>query len=194
MAKRILPTLVPLLTLLIISGSELVHADEKPQQPSGDSGSLKLHRRLADEFTNLDPGETGWQSESLSETVAKNMKTVAKWLVHPEELRPEKTKDFVTEDFTGGPLHFEKLEKLNEGHSITISRAAAAAEEATGDAAHHGVDGFETALRSLSGVFSGTADQRAKFKVMHMEIDAGAASTKLLFEMHGRNPESGRTQ
>ena len=66
MAKRILPTLFLLMTLLVISGSELLHADEKPQQPSGDSGSLELHRRLADEFTNLDPGETGWQSESLS--------------------------------------------------------------------------------------------------------------------------------
>ncbi len=190
MAKPILPALALLACLLIIGSSGLTYAEEKPQQTSPDPGSLELHRRLADEFTNLDPGETGWQSESLSEAVTKKMKYVAKWLANPDELVPEKINGFITDGFTSRPLHYEELERLNDGRSMTISQAATESARADDDAAHRGVEGFATALRSLSSLFSGATGQRAKFKVMHVEIRSDTASTKLLFEMHGRKPES----
>ncbi|MEC7862293.1 MAG: VCBS repeat-containing protein [Verrucomicrobiota bacterium] len=152
---------------------------------SGRSDGLGFHRRLVDEFANIDPEENGWESESFSEAVSIEMKSIAKLLVHPEGIAAKELETRLADDFISGPLRFTNLESMNEGGSMSISRLASGNEK-TKNAVQKGVEGFTEALNYLANVLKNASERRAKFKVMHVELKGDLILTKMLFEMHGK--------
>jgi len=176
-------TAIVLVASLLLGVIGNVWADS--ETVSGRSDGLGFHRRLVDEFANIDPGENGWESESFSEAVSIEMKSIAKLLVHPEGLAAKELEACLADDFISGPLRFTNLESMNEGGSMSISRLASGNEK-TKNAVQKGVEGFTEALNYLANVLENASERRAKFKVMHVELKGDLILTKMLFEMHGK--------
>ena len=164
---------------LCVAGPGLGAEDDPP---TGSQGNLELHQRLADEFGEVDPDASGWESESLTEEVTARMKKLAKLLIHPEEISAKKIAPYLGEDFKSGPLRYKNLESLSESVTMTVSAPAAGTEEGAKPASLD-ADGFTSALKSLGSFLDDAKYRRAKFKVMHAEIKAGHALTKMLFEL-----------
>ena len=158
---------------------------------SAQSDSLDLHRRLVDEFAEIDPNKAGWESESLSEEAAVKMKSLAKLLIHPENLDPAKLEILLAEGFASSPLRFLELQPLSENVTMSVTEASPTAE-AGAKPEHRGADGFVDALRSLASLLEGAEERRAKFKVMHVELQGEGALTRMLFEMRGKRPDGWR--
>ena len=176
-------TAIVLVASLLLGVIGNVWADS--ETVSGRSDGLGFHRRLVDEFANIDPGENGWESESFSEAVSIEMKSIAKLLVHPEGLAAKELEARLADDFISGPLRFTNLESMNEGGSMSISRLASGNEK-TKNTVQKGVEGFTEALNYLANVLENASERRAKFKVMHVELKGDLILTKMLFEMHGK--------
>jgi hypothetical protein len=185
-----LDTAIVLVVPLLLGVIGNVWADS--ETVSGRSDGLEFHRRLVDEFVNIDPGENGWESESFSEAVSIEMKSIAKLLVHPDGLAAKELEVRLADGFINGPLRFTNLETINEGGSMRISRPVTDSEK-TKKSVQRGVEGFTEALNYLANVLKNASERRAKFKVMHVEVKGDLILTKMLFEMHGKTTK-GRTQ
>lgn len=154
---------------------------------SGKSDSLDLHRRLADEFAEIDPGQSGWQSESFSEDIAVQMKALAKMLIHPEDLTAKKVSEFAGESLHCGALRPTDLQPLSRNPAMTVlGPKPNPAEEGP---LHHGAEGLLEALKSLASYLDRAEHRRAEFKVMHVELKGETALTKMLFEMRGQKAD-----
>lgn len=145
--------------------------------------ALQRHRRLADELAKVDPDE-GWESEAFHEAASAQMKILAKWLEHPEDLQAAAVREVITEDFRTGPLHTTSLRSAMESKEILVRRAP----QVEGPDVQ-GPDGLVTQLRGLAQILDGADQKRAKFKMMHVEQLGQTVFTKMLFEMRGRKPE-----
>lgn len=178
-----LDTAIVLVASMLLGVIGNVWADS--ETVSGKSDGLGFHQRLVDEFANIDPGENGWESESFSEAVSVEMKSIAKLLVHPEGLAAKELEARLADGFISGPLRFTNLESMNEGGSMHISRSASGNEK-TKNAVQKGVEDFTEALNYLANVLKNASERRAKFKVMHVELKGDLILTKMLFEMHGK--------
>lgn len=158
---------------------------------AGGAGSLEMHKRLADEFKEVDPDQSGWESESLSEGVAARMKSLAKLLIHPEDLKAEQLAGLLAENFRSGPVRYRELVSLSESLTMNVTAPRAGAEDQA-KVSQQDAEAFSGTLRSLSSLLEGAAQRRAKFKVMHVSLKDDHASTKMLFEMRGRHAQGWR--
>jgi hypothetical protein len=180
---------------------ELIEMEEQGEQ--GEQGeqvlgnlpthvdSLTFHRRLADEFTKIDPQEEGWESEAFNEKAGAQMKEVAKLLVPPEDIHVADLELLIAADFTSGPLRSDDLSSVFDGPSMTVLRASDSAGPKGKE--WKGTDGFVSALRSLASTLDGATQKRSNFKIMQVELKGEHFLTKMLFEMRGYKP-AGWTQ
>ena len=91
-----------------------------PNQATG----LNKHERLADEFENLDPGETGWQSEAFSEWVSHEMKAViAAGLTGSKEGAYEKLRSLLFDDVVSSILRPSQRPLLFESYEMAITHS-----------------------------------------------------------------------
>ncbi len=186
-----LPEVVVVATAAILIGAAPGASDtETPAATaSGKSISrsdrpLDFHRRLAGEFANLDPSETGWKSEAFSEAAGGEMMIIGKLIIHPENLTPSALSPRLDDGFVCGPLRPDPLEPVFESPSIHIKRAPVRPGKSGWK--HRGAAGFSKALKILSSALDTAADRRAKFKIMHVDLRPDRVLTRILFEMRGR--------
>lgn len=177
------------MTVMVASGMKS-WAENQDGTISAGSGTLDLHRRLADEFSEVDPDAAGWESESLSAEAGAELKKIAKFLVHPEELKPGKLEALLTKNFTRGPLQFSQLRALSQNTSMKILAPGEGMEAAVPLKPCNPAN-FTSQLRELAERFKGTHNRHAKFKVKEVEITDDHALTRVLFEMSGLLPEGG---
>ncbi|MFN0128962.1 MAG: FG-GAP repeat domain-containing protein [Verrucomicrobiales bacterium] len=144
---------------------------------------LQYHQRLADELSKVNPDE-GWESEAFTESASDRMKTLGKWLTHPEELDTAGIRALIAEDFTSSPLLTNVLTTAAQSPAMSVRRAASVEGPA-----QQGVDSFTAQLRSLAQILDGAEQRRVKFKIMHVELQAERVVTRMLFEMRGRKPD-----
>ncbi|MGK0189623.1 MAG: hypothetical protein ACI9R3_005440 [Verrucomicrobiales bacterium] len=149
------------------------------------SDSLQFHRRLADELSNVDPANAGWESEAFSEFVSTEMKhVVAEFLLPPAEADVKSFAALVTADFKCTRLRALNLKSLLDVHEISVNAQLDVANEP--DWEFHKVSGFVDALTSLARLVDGASQVHAKFKVIHVEKRGAQVLTRLLFEMSGK--------
>ena len=173
----------------------------QPQQPSDELGALPnqgdalaFHRRLSDEISNVDPAEENWTSEAFTEAANARMKDLAKVLLYPEQ--KSKTPDiasWINDDLKFGPLVSTDAPIAFESPAIAIRRETELSPEVAYPS--QGREAFlASELPRLSKLFSGMEEQRAKFKIMHVELKEGKVLSRMLFEMRGRRPAAGWRQ
>ncbi|MFT4639077.1 MAG: hypothetical protein ACI8T1_002401 [Verrucomicrobiales bacterium] len=144
------------------------------------SKSLGWHQRLADELENMDPEESGWESESFSEYVSHEMNAVlGKRLMGVDS--PMDT--LLSKEVISSSLRPKSLSSLYQRHEIVIDEGGGETDR------FRGMNAFATALEELAKPLAEAENKRAKFKVMHVEKQEGLIHARLLFEMSGRLPE-----
>ncbi|MDA7666445.1 hypothetical protein N8652_02260, partial [bacterium] len=152
-----------------------------PNQATG----LNKHERLADEFENLDPGETGWQSEAFSEWVSHEMKAViAAGLTGSKEGAYEKLRSLLFDDVVSSILRPSQRPLLFESYEMAITHSPGTPVDRV-----RGIQAFEASLRDLAKPLASATNKRAKFKVMHVEQREDVVHARMLFELSGKLAE-----
>ncbi|MCH1504807.1 MAG: VCBS repeat-containing protein, partial [Verrucomicrobiales bacterium] len=161
------------------SGS--VELGELPNQATG----LNRHERLADEFENLDPGETGWESEAFSEWVSSEMKAViAAGLTGSKKGAYKKLGSLLSDDLVFSSLRPSQRPPLFESYEMAITQSPGTSPGQAG-----GIDAFEASLKDLGSPIAKATSKRVKFKVMHVEQQESLVHARMLFEMSGKLAE-----
>lgn len=146
--------------------------------------ALKLHNRLIDEFSELDPDHSGWESEAFSEEITKEMKKVADLLINPAELTSAKMRPLIARDFVCSPLQFGELVAINDNPALIVGKPAQNSPEE--EKSYRGPEGIVTTFKHLGSELQGARYPRAKFKVMHVEMKDDHILSRLLFELRGK--------
>ena len=149
-----------------------------PNQATG----LNKHERLAEEFENLDPGETGWQSEAFSEWVSHEMKAViAAGLTGSKEGAFDKLSSLLSDDLVSSALRPSQRPPLFESYEMAITQGQKTAPNQV-----RGIKAFEVSLGELASPLARATNKRAKFKVMHVKQREDLVHARMLFEMSGK--------
>jgi hypothetical protein len=177
-------------TTAIFGGNFAASSAEKTGDRSSENGKfdredrLRFHRRLASEFANLDPGDTGWHSEAFTEAAAAQLKGLSKIMLHSEDLNATAFEDILAKEFVCGELKPPRLEPLLVTSSIEVRRGTS--DPHPSGRKYRGSEGFTTTLQKMCQQMEGSTDRRANFKIMRVELQSDRVLTRLLFEMSGR--------
>ncbi|MBI2926270.1 MAG: VCBS repeat-containing protein [Verrucomicrobia bacterium] len=151
--------------------------------------------KVDQQVARLDPAVDGWESEVFHDAVQPTLKTLAKFVGHPDEGALGELKALTTDDFTCQILRPAELKWVFSDGALTVWRADAAAAKPERTAAdHRGVEGLATALRTLSDALGQTPDKRAALKQFHVEKTATGLATLVLYEASSRSATEGLQQ
>ena len=155
-----------------------VELGELPNQATG----LNRHERLADELENLDPGDTGWESEAFSEYISHEMKAViAAGLTYSKEGTFDKLSRLLSDELVSSHLRPSQRQPIFESYELAITQSRKTSPDQV-----RGIKAFEVSLSELASPLANATNKRAKFKVMHVEQQEDLVHARLLFEMSGK--------
>ncbi|MCP3958590.1 MAG: VCBS repeat-containing protein [bacterium] len=128
-----------------------------------------------------DPGQDGWRTEAFQSAAGAQLRRIKDYLGHPSDASRTGLGELVTADFAGAELRPTDLREVWNRGSIRVSRASAAQ-----DLRYRGAAGLAAALDRLVGPLADHAEPRVKFKIVHVDLRAGEATTRQIFSLTGR--------
>jgi len=155
------------------------------------AGDRTLIGPLADAYRRIDPTADGWQSEAFGENATSQLKRLAKSLQKIHDTASgaltsssiEILEAFATSDFRSSSLRPQLAKVLNRD-GLLVSRFDPSTIEG-GSKANQGKDGFVAAMKEFLRQGNLQAVTHAKFKVTHVEVTGGKASTRVLVQLDG---------
>ena len=180
-----------LTSLLVVLGSLGVSACSSPNPPSPsvepgkqetlDSFSIPIRDR--DSSTPLDPRADGWDSEAFGEEAQQQVKQLVKYLMHPEEIQPQRLAPLVSDHFSCGPLHPDNATTLFAEGAIVVTRSTPSDEQA--EPPFIGATGLAEALQRLAEPFREASAVRSKVKTVGVQLAESTYNTNHLIEVSG---------
>jgi hypothetical protein len=127
-----------------------------------------------------DPDADGWDTETASNTVAVQLKKLAKLLADPTKIDAEHQAEIAVENCLAEPLRPDGLVQVFSDACLRVLRPSPSADS---DAEQLPLS---EALRGLVEPFAGSTDLRTKFKVVRVEAAESIVKTMVFYEAVGR--------
>ncbi len=130
-----------------------------------------------------DPRADGWQSETLSEAAAAQLKAVAKLLEHPDQIDESHVAERIVDDFTCDALRPQDLSPVYDDRVLTVVRGKPVERDAaTATGTHQGGRGLVTALVALAEPLRAASQIRTAIKLFRLEPVAEGLATTAYYE------------
>lgn len=148
-------------------------------------------RDLADDLVHLDPRREGWVTEVVTEAVSKRFAEISSYLTG--EKTDQDWAERLGDTFVTDPLRPVNRQSVFNDSGMIVERALVGIGAEADRQRLSGVDGFTVAVKSLLARFGDLSDTRgsqdlnvrAYFKVIGVEVDRHASTTRVLVEIVG---------
>ncbi len=128
-----------------------------------------------------DPQRDGWETEVFQQAASRQLDRVVGTLQAPAAEAAATLASLVADDFVCGRLRPAKLGQVFADGGIRVLRSTPDSQDRS---LHRGAEGLGAALRELPGIAS--SDLRYKVKVVGVELEDNAATTRQLFSLAAR--------
>lgn len=174
----------------------IVATTPSPEQPASDVISVSEAPGVVDsDLMSLDPREDGWLTEHFNNVAGGRLKELGHLIEDRTTLDVAHAGVLVEPDLAVGALtpattvarEDETFHVARVADPPSIPQAVRAADR------YHGVDGLVAALTDLTSHYRADAKLRTKFKIIRVELSAGAARTVQYVQVTGET-ETGRSE
>ncbi len=158
------------------------------------AGDRKLIAPLSDAYRRIDPTVDGWQTETFSESAARQLDRLAKSLQKSDDLASgtlansaiKTLEALASTDYRSPSLRPQLAEVLNS-EELLVHRFAPSPPPASEerDKFNQGKDGFVAAMKQFLTQGNLQSVTHAKFKVSYVEVTDKKASTRVLVQLDG---------
>lgn len=173
------------------NGNKLANGDENPtldvEVRSTATAPLLTPRMAAtidQEVTRLDPAKDGWDSEAVTETASKQLKSLALVLSQPGDLTVSQLQSLCSSSFASPALVPDLVETYRD-RRLAVLRAPGDSQSPIREA-FHGQQGAAQALRELHTPFADSEDIDVRFKLFRIRVEQDRVWTKVFYDAVGR--------
>lgn len=157
-------------------------ADSNPYD-EGQAPSLVVHITKPFDVNSADVEKEQWPTEILNEKIDNQLKSLAHLLSDVDQATADSFKSIISDDVVATSLQPKTEACFNDG-SVQVHRVSFKAQE-TADQTLHGIRQLADGLNSMVRPLGTSTNVYAKFKIVHIAIVGGIATTNVRVSLSG---------